>query len=138
MISLCVTGYTYKPFGAHMKPDYAVFVEGTDEVAAKYASILAITLSSIKQYYDEKYDKNNFIKNVVLDNVLPGDVHVKARELHFSSDISRVGSAYKDRFFKRCFLHTMLSRTCSPTRQGFCLQYNRERHRTGKGSCRRC
>ena len=70
-------GYTYKPFGAHMKPDYAVFVEGTDEVAAKYASILAITLSSI-------------IKNVVLDNVLPGDVHVKARELHFSADISRV------------------------------------------------
>lgn len=83
-------GYTYKPFGAHMKPDYAVFVEGTDEVAAKYASILAITLSSIKQYYDEKYDRNNFIKNVVLDNVLPGDVHVKARELHFSADISRV------------------------------------------------
>ena len=81
-------GYTYKPFGAHMKPDYAVFVEGTDEVAAKYASILAITLSSIKQYYDEKYDRNNFIKNVVLDNVLPGDVHVKARELHFSADVS--------------------------------------------------
>ena len=82
-------GYTYKPFGVHMKPDYAVFVEGTDEVAAKYASILAITLASIKQYYDEKYDRNNFIKNVVLDNVLPGDVQVKARELHFSSDISR-------------------------------------------------
>lgn len=59
-------------------------------MAAKYASILAITLSSIKQYYDEKYDRNNFIKNVVLDNVLPGDVHVKARELHFSADISRV------------------------------------------------
>ena len=67
-------GYTYKPFGAHMKPDYAVFVEGTDEVAAKYASILAITLSSIKQYYDEKYDRNNFIKNVVLDNVSADDV----------------------------------------------------------------
>lgn len=83
-------GYTYKPFGSHLKPDYAVFVEGTDEVAAKYVSILAITLSSIKQYYDEKYDRNNFIKNVVLDNVLPGDVHVKARELHFNSDVSRV------------------------------------------------
>ena len=83
-------GYTYKPFGPHMKPDYAVFVEGTDEVAAKYASILAISLASIKQYYDEKYDRNNFIKNVVLDNVLPGDIHVKARELHFNSDVSRV------------------------------------------------
>ncbi len=83
-------GFTYKPFGTHMKPDYAVFVEGIDEVAAKYSSILAITLSSIKQYYDEKYDRNNFIKNVVLDNVLPGDVCVKARELHFNSDVSRV------------------------------------------------
>lgn len=83
-------GYTYKPFGTHLKPDFAVFVEGTDEVAAKYVSILAISLTSIKQYYDEKYDRNNFIKNVVLDNVLPGDVHVKARELHFNSEVSRV------------------------------------------------
>ncbi len=83
-------GYTYKPFGVHIKPDYAVFVEGTDEVSAKYASILSITLSSIKQYYDEKYDRNNFIKNVVLDNVLPGDVGIKARELHFNVDVNRV------------------------------------------------
>ena len=83
-------GYTYKPFGSHIKPDYAVFVEGSDENAAKYANIMAITLSSIKQYYDEKYDRNNFIKNVVLDNVLPGDIVVKARELHFNADVSRV------------------------------------------------
>ncbi|MGN0666032.1 MAG: PucR family transcriptional regulator [Huintestinicola sp.] len=83
-------GYTYKPFGSHIKPDYAVFVEGVDDNAAKYANILSITLSSIKQYYDEKYDRNNFIKNVVLDNVLPGDIVVKARELHFNSDVSRV------------------------------------------------
>ena len=83
-------GYTYKPFGSHIKPDYAVFVEGTDESSVKYANILAITLSSIKQYYDEKYDRNNFIKNVVLDNVLPGDVVIKARELHFNADITRV------------------------------------------------
>ncbi len=83
-------GYTYKPFGPHSKPDYAVFIEGVDDAAAKYASILAITLSNIKQYYDEKYDRNNFIKNVVLDNVLPGDIVIKARELHFNAEISRV------------------------------------------------
>ena len=83
-------GYTYRTFGSHMKPDYAVFIEGVDEAAAKYANILAITLSSIKQYYDEKYDRNNFIKNIVLDNVLPGDIVVKARELHFNADVNRV------------------------------------------------
>lgn len=37
-------GYTYKPFGSRVTPDYAVFVEGVDENAAKYASIMAITL----------------------------------------------------------------------------------------------
>ena len=74
----------------HTKPDYAVFIEGTDDQAAKYASILAISLSSIKQYYDEKYDRNNFVKNIILDNVLPGDITLKARELHFNADISRV------------------------------------------------
>ncbi len=83
-------GCTYKPFGAHSKPDYAVFIEGTDENAAKYASILAITLMNIKQYYDEKYDRNNFIKNVVLNNVLPGDIIIKARELHFNGEVNRI------------------------------------------------
>ena len=83
-------GYTYKPFGTRMKPDYAVFVEGTDDMAAKFAGILAVSLSSIKQYYDEKYDRSNFIKNVILDNILPGDIYVKARELHFNTDINRV------------------------------------------------
>lgn len=83
-------GYTYKPFGVHVKPDYAVFVEGIDDAASKYASILAVSLSSIKQYYDEKYDRNNFVKNIILDNVLPGDISIKSRELHFTTDVNRV------------------------------------------------
>ena len=82
-------GYTYKPFGSKSKPEFAVFVEGSDEMATRYCGILAVALAGIKQYYDEKYDRNNFIKNVILDNVLPGDIYVKAREMHFNSDVSR-------------------------------------------------
>ena len=83
-------GYTYNALGLYIKVDYVVFVEGSDVIAARYAQILAISLSSIKQYYDEKYDRNNFIKNVVLDNILPGDIFTKAKELHFNVDITRV------------------------------------------------
>lgn len=82
--------YTYKPFGALNKPEYAIFVEGADDTAIKFCNILAISFASIKQYYDEKYDRSNFIKNVILDNILPGDIYVKARELHFNTDVSRV------------------------------------------------
>ena len=73
-------GYTYKPFGTRAKPDYAVFVEGTDEIATKFCNILAISFASIK----------HFIKNVILENILPGDIYVKARELHFNTDVNRV------------------------------------------------
>ena len=37
----------------------------SDETAAQFAAVLAISLQSIKQYHDEKFDKANFIKNVV-------------------------------------------------------------------------
>ena len=85
-----VNGYTYKSFMCKDKPDFAVFIAGDDESAQHYASILAISLGNLKQYYDEKYDKGNFIKNVLLDNILPGDVHTKAHELNFGAGILRV------------------------------------------------
>ncbi|MBQ8683041.1 MAG: helix-turn-helix domain-containing protein [Clostridia bacterium] len=83
-------GYTYMPFGTRPHCEYVLFVEGTDDNAVRYASLLAVTLSNLKQYYDEKYDRSNFIKNVILDNILPGDIYLKARELHFNSDVCRV------------------------------------------------
>ena len=80
---------TYKPFGAPQHPDYILFVEGTDPQAAKYAALMAVALSNIKHYYDEKYDRGNFVKNIILDNILPGDIYLKARELRFNSDVFR-------------------------------------------------
>ena len=59
-------------------------------------------LSSIKQYYDEKYDRSNFIKNVILDNILPGDIYLKARELHFNSDVIPRLYAGEDHQQDRC------------------------------------
>ena len=73
-------GYAYHQFSNAKHNDYAVFVEGNDPTAAQFASLLSISLQSIKQYHDEKFDKTNFIKNVVLDNILPGDIYAKARE----------------------------------------------------------
>lgn len=85
-----INGYTYKSFDCKNHSEYAVFVKGDDEIAQRYVSILAISFGNIKQYYDEKYDRSNFIKNVILDNILPGDIYIKARELHFNADTARV------------------------------------------------
>ncbi len=79
----------FKCFGSPIRPEYAVFVDGNDDAAKKYVNVLAVAVSSIKQYFDEKYDRGNFIKNVMLDNILPGDISIKARELHFNTEITR-------------------------------------------------
>ena len=82
-------GYTYKNLGVEQGGTYTVFVEGDDVIASKYASILSVSFANIKYYYDEKYDRNNFIRNIILDNILVGDIYIKARELYFNSDVSR-------------------------------------------------
>lgn len=87
---ICVDNYTYKAFGNSVHPDYAVFVDGTDDLSKHYADLIAVALDQIKQNNDEKFDRSNFVKNVILDNILPGDIYIKSRELHFNNDASRV------------------------------------------------
>lgn len=90
MEATSVGGYTYKAVGSRAKIEYVVFVEGADELAMRLCGVIAVSLTSVKQFYDEKYDRTNFVKNVILDNILPGDIYVKSKELHFPSDVSRV------------------------------------------------
>ncbi|MCR5150848.1 MAG: helix-turn-helix domain-containing protein [Clostridiales bacterium] len=85
-----VNGYTFCNFGTHIQSDYAVFVEGEDDIAARFATVCCVSLENLKQYYEEKFDRSNFIKNVILDNILPGDIYLKSRELHFNSEALRV------------------------------------------------
>ena len=59
-------------------------------MAEKVASILAVSLNNIKNLYDEKYDKGSFIKNIILDNILPSDIYLKSKELHFNADVMRI------------------------------------------------
>ncbi|MBQ9084718.1 MAG: helix-turn-helix domain-containing protein [Clostridia bacterium] len=82
-------GFTYRFITEGNKSDCIVFVEGTDREADKSTQILAVTLGNIKSLYDEKYDKGSFIKNIILDNILPNDIYVKSNELHFSNDEPR-------------------------------------------------
>ncbi len=82
-------GFTFKLLESAQGPNYTVFVEGDDVLCAKYVSVLTVALANIKFYYDEKYDRSNFVKNIILDNILIGDISLKARELYFNTDVQR-------------------------------------------------
>ncbi len=86
----CRGGYTYRPIGPGTKSEYIAFVEGEDKMAEVISKMLAVSLLNIKNLYDEKYDKGSFIKNIILDNILPSDIYIKSKELHFNTEESRV------------------------------------------------
>ena len=87
---MSVGGYTYRYMGNGQKCEYIVFVEGEDKMAEKMSKLLAVSLGNIKSLYDEKYDKGSFIKNIILDNILPSDIYIKSKELHFNTEESRI------------------------------------------------
>lgn len=85
-----INSCSYKRVETYNKSEYIVFCEGDDEMAKGYCAFLGTHFLTIKQYYDEKYDRNSFVKNVIVDNILPGDVLYRSRELHLNVDASRV------------------------------------------------
>ena len=82
-------GCTFLSFG-NGKTEYITFASGEDNEALKCCRALGVAVGNVKVLYDEKYDRGNFIKNVLLDNILPGDIYAKARELNLSHDAKRV------------------------------------------------
>ena len=81
---------TYKVLSNNSgKYDYAVFVEGCDEMARMTCMMAAVAFNEAKANYEEKYNKAAFLKNIISDNILPGDVYVRTKELHFAPDVPR-------------------------------------------------
>ena len=69
--------------------EYAVFCTGEDEQAKTYCNLAYISLSEAKAFYEEKHDRGTFVKNIIMDNILPGDIYLRAKELHFSTESPR-------------------------------------------------
>ena len=68
---------------------YAVFVVGTEERTAEQCRMAQVSLGFSKNYYEEKYDRGTFVKNIITDNILPGDIYIRAKELHFPTELPR-------------------------------------------------
>jgi carbohydrate diacid regulator len=86
-----VAGRTFKPLsGWAAQFDYAAFVQGDDEQARLICAMAVVALNGARSYYEEKHDKTAFVKSIICDNILLGDIYVRAKELHFQSEAPRV------------------------------------------------
>lgn len=69
--------------------EFIVFITNRGEQSRQLLSLLAVNVSNIRNYYEEKFDRVNFVKNIITDNILPGDIQMKARELHIPLNVYR-------------------------------------------------
>ena len=81
---------TYCPLSAEgASLDYTAFADGTDTTARTICALAAVAFNEAKDNYEEKHNKAAFVKNIISDNILPGDVYMRAKELHFVTDETR-------------------------------------------------
>jgi len=83
-------GKTFKAiYNAANVLEYAAFCSGDDEAAKPFCTMAYIALQDAKAFYEEKHDRGTFVKNIIMDNILPGDIYIRAKELHFATDAPR-------------------------------------------------
>jgi len=78
-----------KVFDEH-QIEYVLLSEGDTEDAHMVGKIAAFQIQNLLVAYKERFDKDNFIKNLLLDNLLLVDIYNRAKKLHIDIEQKRV------------------------------------------------
>ncbi|MCD8299968.1 MAG: helix-turn-helix domain-containing protein [Clostridiales bacterium] len=70
--------------------EYVLLAYGDAEDVYMIGKIAVLQISSLLTAYKERFDKDNFIKNLLLDNLLLVDIYNRAKKLHIETDVRRV------------------------------------------------
>ncbi len=70
--------------------EFIVLTEGDGDDAAVLAKMAAFQIQELMVAYKERFDKDNFIKNLILDNLLLVDIYNRAKKLHIDVTARRV------------------------------------------------
>ena len=88
--SQLIRGYQYFKVFDDYQLEYILVVHGEDEDAYMVGKLAAFQLQSLVIAYKERFDKDSFIKNLLLDNLLLVDIYNRAKKLHIDADVRRV------------------------------------------------
>lgn len=88
--SQVLQGYQFfKVFDEHQL-EYVILVKGDSDDVYMVGKIASFQIQNLLVAYKERYDKDNFIKNLLLDNLLLVDIYNRAKKLHIETDVRRV------------------------------------------------
>ena len=79
----------FKVFDDHSL-EYVLLASGNDENSYMLGKVACFQIQSLIVAYKERFDRDNFIKNLLLDNLLLVDIYNRAKKLHIETEVRRV------------------------------------------------
>ncbi|MFP3154266.1 helix-turn-helix domain-containing protein [Lachnospiraceae bacterium ZAX-1] len=88
--SQVVQGYQFfKVFDEHQL-EYVLLANGDSDDVYMIGKIASFQIQNLLVAYKERFDKDNFVKNLLLDNLLLVDIYNRAKKLHIDTEVARV------------------------------------------------
>ena len=88
--SQLVKGFQYFKVCDDYQLEYILVAHGDDEDTYMVGKLAAFQIQNLIVAYKERFDKDSFIKNLLLDNLLLVDIYNRAKKLHIDTDVKRV------------------------------------------------
>ena len=85
-----IQGYQYFKIFDEQQLEYILVAGGIGEDVYMVGKMVAFQIQNLLVAYKERFDKDNFIKNLLLDNLLLVDIYGRAKKLHIQTDEKRV------------------------------------------------
>lgn len=87
--SQALQGYQFFKVFDDNQLEYIILVKGETDDVYMVGKMAAFQIQSLLIAYKERFDKDNFIKNLLLDNLLLVDIYNRAKKLHIETDVKR-------------------------------------------------
>ena len=87
--SQVLQGYQFFKVFDDNQLEYIVLVKGETDDVYMIGKMAAFQIQNLLVAYKERFDKDNFIKNLLLDNFLLVDIYNRAKKLHIETDVRR-------------------------------------------------
>jgi len=101
-------GRVYQKVYVKNKFQFVAFIEDKGDESLKYLSLLSLNISNLKEFYEDKYNKSSFMKDIVLGNISPGEILQKSKALHMEQYVNRVVYLIKTNKSKEIFTYEIL------------------------------
>ncbi len=87
--SQALQGYQFFKVFDDNQLEYIILVKGETDDVYMVGKMATFQIQNLLVAYKERFDKDNFIKNLLLDNLLLVDIYNRAKKLHIETDARR-------------------------------------------------